>query len=276
MPDNAFIQLRHFAAAIEAGTTKRAECPWCGGGQEGEKSFAVSRTSAAEALYICHRATCGRRGRLAVWGFRLEQLSDNSPTTEQQFTPRLYTCDTEELGEEWAAELLDTYGITRDEAVGVNWRVESHSGNLVVPICSRIGAVRGVEVRRSKVQVPIVSSPKTKSYKFLDEPWMGWYRKVTTGTTVLVEDPISALKVSRHFQVGCLHGSHLDLERLLEALEIVGGSNDLVLALDKDATIKALKFVVQWRFLAPNLRAVPLSKDLKYSTDEEIKQIIRG
>jgi hypothetical protein len=283
---NAFIQLRHFAAEIESGTTQRVECPWCGGGNSREKCFAVTRTSEAEALYKCHRASCGHSGRIAVWGFKLRQISDgggtsggelsNSSSNERkQFTPRLYSCDTHELGEEWAQELLGTYDIKLDEANWVGWRVESHSGNLVCPVRSPLGVVRGVEVRRSKIQVPIVPSPKTDPYRFLDEPWMGWYRRITSGPIVFVEDAISALKVSRHFQVACLHGSHLHQEMLLEAIEIAGVKEELIIALDRDATTKAIKFVAQYRFLAPNFRAVPLSKDLKYSTDEEIVQILK-
>lgn len=63
---------------------------------------------------------------------------------------------------------------------------------------------------------------------------------------------------------------------LLEILEITGVKKEIILALDRDATSKALKFIVEWRFLAPNFRAVPLSKDLKYSTDSEIKEILRA
>ena len=62
---------------------------------------------------------------------------------------------------------------------------------------------------------------------------------------------------------------------LLEIVSVVG-NNELILALDRDATSKALKFVVQWRFLAPNFRAVPLSKDLKYNTDSQIVEILRA
>ncbi len=280
--NNAFIQLRHFAATVENGTTERTECPWCGGGADHERAFAVTRTSEAEALYKCHRASCGRSGRFPVWGFRLRQISDNSKqvsdsTSEERksFTPRLHTCDTFELGDEWAAELLDLYEIGRDEANRAGWRVEVNSGNLVCQVRSPLGVVRGVEVRRSKMQVPHVSSPKTKSYRVLDEPWMGWYRTISTGPIILVEDAISALKVSRHFQVVCLHGSHIALEMLLEALEIAGIKQSLVLALDKDATSKALKFIVEWRFLAPNFRAVPLEQDLKYVSDKEILARLR-
>jgi hypothetical protein len=180
------------------------------------------------------------------------------------------------LGDEWITELLDLYGLHFVEALGAGWRCEAGSGNLVVPVCSPLGVVRGVEVRRSKVQVPHVSGPKTEPYRVLDEPWLGWYRTIDSGPVVLVEDAISALKVSRHFQVACLHGSHITLEMLLEILEITGVKQEIILALDRDATGKALKFIVEWRFLAPNFRAVPLSKDLKYSNDAEIKEILHA
>ena len=288
MPSNAFIRLRQFAATIELGVTSREElCPWCGGGESKEPSFAITRTSEAAAKYCCHRASCGRASRLAVWGFRLEPILDDSAQKGKQFTPRLYTGDTFELGDEWLAELLDRYEIGLPEIRREGWREEIGSGNLVVPVRSPLGVVRGIEVRRSKVQIPHVAGPKTKSYRFLDEPWLGWFRTLNTGPdsqgestgrnsgpVVLVEDVISALKVSRHFQCASLMGSHITLEMLLEVLEITGVNQEIILALDRDATSKALKFVVEWRFLAPNFRCVPLSKDLKYSTDKEIKAIL--
>lgn len=274
---NAFRQLRHFAATVENGTTDRTMCPWCGGGESHEPAFAITRTSEAEALYKCHRASCGRSGRLAVWGFRLRQISfgegqvsDSSAETGESFTPRLYTGDTLELGDEWATELLDLYEIRREEATREGWRTELGTGNLVVPVRSHLGVERGVEVRRSKIQIPYAKGPKTSPYRVLDEPWMGWYRTIKSGPTFLVEDAISALKVSRHFQVVCLHGSHISLEMLIEIISVVG-NKEMVLALDRDATSKALKFIVEWRFIAPNFRAVPLSKDMKYLSDKEIK-----
>lgn len=278
---NAFINLRHFAATVETGTTDRSElCPWCGGGTTHERSFAVTRTSEAAALYVCHRASCSRSGRLAVWGFKLRQIefkggADTASEEGKTFTPRVYSGDTTELGEEWAAELLELYSLQRDEANWSGWRTEASSGNLVCPVRSPLGVVRGLEVRRSKVQVPIIPSPKTVTYRLLDEPWLGWYRGINTGPIVLVEDAISALKVSRHFQVACLHGSHIDLDMLLEVISIAGSKDEIILALDRDATSKALKFVVEWRFLAPNFRAVPLSNDLKYESDATIKTLLK-
>ena len=272
---NAFIQLRHYCATLGVGNTERPDCPWCGGGDSKEKAFAVTRTSEAEARYICNRASCGRSGRLAVWGFNLRDLSDSPPKAKQSFTPRLYTSDTYELGDEWAAELLERYEITRDEAIGAGWRIEVGSGLLVCPTRNPLGLVRGYEVRRSKVQIPHVAGPKTKSYRLLDEPWLGWYRTVTTSPTVAVEDHISALKVSRHFQTVCLHGSHINEEQLLEIISVVG-NKPVVVALDGDATYKAVKFIAENRFIAPNFRAVVLSKDMKFMKDKEIVEMCQN
>jgi len=274
--DNVFIQLRHHCATLEQGITDRSfYCPWCGGGSGKERSFAVTRTSEAEARYICHRASCGRFGRITVWGFRLDgSVPSPSPQKGKSFTPRLYTRDTCELGEEWFAELLDHYGLTKDEIVGAGWRQELGSGLLVCPVRSALGFLRGYEVRRSKVQVPYVKAPKTDPYRHVGDPWLGWYRTISIGTTALVEDAISALKVSRHFQTVCLHGSHISEGMLLEILGVVG-SKPVVVALDADATSKAIEFIAKNRFLAPNFRCVPLSKDLKYSTNEEIVRILQ-
>lgn len=275
---NAFTQLRHLAAELEIGVTARDQlCPFCNGGQSNERAFALTRTTEFEAKYCCHRASCGKVGRIAVWGFRLDG-SIPGPSTQKRkpFTPRLHTAETRELGEGWIAELLDQYEITESEATWAGWREELGSNYLVCPVRSPLGVVRGHEIRRSKVQIPYVAGPKTKSYRILDVPWLGWYRRVDSRPVVLVEDHISALKVSRHFPAICLHGCHVTLEMLMEVLEVVGISGDIALALDKDATAKALKFVTEWRFLAPNFRCVPLEKDLKYVSDKEILACLKA
>jgi hypothetical protein len=273
---NVFKQLRHAVAELEIGVTDRSvDCPWCGGGSGKERSFAVTRTSEAEARYICHRASCGRAGRIAVWGFRISgSVPSAGPEAGKSFTPRLYTGETCELGEEWHSELLERYEISPDETARVGWRQELGSGLLVCPVKSSLGLLRGFEVRRSKVQVPHVQAPKTKSYRHVGDPWLGWYRHPEASTTALVEDNISALKVSRHFQAICIHGSHIAQDMLLEIIGVVG-NKDVVVALDADATSKAINFIAKNRFLVPNFRAVMLSKDLKYSSDSDIVNILR-
>jgi len=40
-------------------------CPFCGGGRSKDEAFYITRLN-HYALYVCHRATCGKRGRLAL------------------------------------------------------------------------------------------------------------------------------------------------------------------------------------------------------------------
>lgn len=275
---NLYVQLRHLAAEIPVGATdNRVQCPFCEGGRNKDRGFSITRVSEAEARYYCHRATCHRGGRLAVWGFRLRQESNPDKPLARMFTPRVYTGNTGELGESWLSELLEKYELSREEVDWASWREDLDSKRLVCPVFSPGKVLRGHELRLGRWQVVDGSrrGPKTSHFKNLDDTWMGWYRKVKSGPVLLVEDCISALKGARHFPSAALLGSHLSLDHLLEAVE-VAGDFPIFLALDKDATDKTMKFISEWRFIAPNLVARPLSKDLKYYTDQEILELNHG
>lgn len=215
---------------------------------------------------------------MPVWGQRLSSDS-SSLSTPPVFTPRVYRGDTGELDQEWLSTLSNKYGLTATEVNGAGWRLDIANRDLVVPIRSPLGIQRGTETRIApwaRNNSANIGRPKTKSYKELDGVWMGWYRTLSSGPLVLVEDTISALKVARHFQVACLIGTHLPVDKLQEIREVAKDDNEIILALDKDATDKAHNFIKEWGLILGNFRAVPLSKDMKFSTDEEIKEIISG
>jgi hypothetical protein len=279
-PKDDFIQLRHIAAELPTGTTdNKAVCPFCRGGANGDNGFSITRISESEAAYCCHRASCGRAGRIAVWGFRLESTkSDNSTDIrKKEFTPRLYTGATGQLDSEWNSEILDRYGLQSDESDWAGWCMDLETKRLVCPIFSPTGMVRGFETRISKLQRSLVElakkSPKTSHYRQVEGVWVAWYRRIKAGAVLVVEDVISALKASRHIQACALMGSHMDEDSLLEIIQ-VAAEEPIFLALDKDATHKAEKFIQKYRFVAPNLRFCPLSKDLKYLSDQEIESLI--
>jgi len=112
---------------------------------------------------------------------------------------------------------------------------------------------------------------------------MGWFLDYDGGRTgegekspiVLVEDVLSAAKVATSgFRAASLMGCNLSLDQFLEAQE-VAKDNPIVLALDRDATGKALNHVHRYGFLSGgNLIPLLLSKDLKYHTKEEIVQMV--
>lgn len=274
MPRSAYVELRHIAGEIPVGTTDTSRtCPFCGGGRNGDRGFSITRTDEATVLYICHRATCHRSGRVAAWGHRLPLLdtSQEDRPKDKPFTPRVYTGDTGELDSEWLSEILGRYGLEPTEAARAMWRVGGDDGLLVCPVLSPTGIRRGVETRRSKTRPGSGGGAKTGTYKELDEPWMGWYRGIRADPVVIVEDLVSALKVSRWYQAVSLMGSHVGLDHVQE---ILGVTENAVLALDRDATDRAIEYIQEWRLLIPNFRMVHLSKDLKYQSDEEILTLI--
>lgn len=77
------------------------------------------------------------------------------------------------------------------------------------------------------------------------------------------------MRVARHYFSVALLGTNLNLDQIYEVLKI---SDNVVLALDRDATRKALALQARFKFIAPNLRVVLLDKDLKYLNDAEIKE----
>jgi len=57
--------IRLAASELPDGDTARVSCPFCGGGRSKDEAFYITRLN-HYALYVCHRATCGKRGRLAL------------------------------------------------------------------------------------------------------------------------------------------------------------------------------------------------------------------
>jgi hypothetical protein len=176
----------------------------------------------------------------------------------------------------WLSYAYSKYGLAKEEMDWAGWKLSAKDGVLVCPIWDPRQVQRGTELRRWHKDH---FGPKTEPYRAKDEPWQSWLRRGDSSSTiVIVEDLISALKVSRHFTVCALLGSHLsqykahEIGKEAERLH----SPMVVLALDKDAYHKAVKFVKDYYLLIPNFKAVLLSKDLKYCSDDEIKGVING
>jgi hypothetical protein len=61
--------IRATGADLAPGNTRRLRCPFCLGGRSHDESFYVTRTDdGGGVLYVCHRASCGKRGRLSLGG----------------------------------------------------------------------------------------------------------------------------------------------------------------------------------------------------------------
>lgn len=258
-------QLRLLSAGLSVGTsTNGEECPFCSGGRGRERSLSLRRVDEVTVLYRCWRASCGRFGRIGGAGYTASGDADRIAKPRPVFSG-----DTRELGEGWLSELHDRYGFMGEYVHQLGWREScEEQSRLVVPIRGPDGLERGVETRAKRGV-----DPKTLHYRSSDDVWMGWYgpkQATRTAPVVLVEDVLSAAKVGLRFRAASLMGSHVSLDHCMEA---AGESDNVILALDSDATEKALKYRRRFALLC-SLVVVPLKRDLKYETPEDIVSIL--
>jgi DNA primase len=204
-------------------------------------------------------------------------ISDDLPA-HKGFEPRWFKGETRLLNSEERELLFARYGLSIDDIkrhrLAVCTDKGVNEGRLVVPIFNLGGTIRGYELRVFSGFISDV--PKTLHYKHLDEPWIGWFSANVPYNeklpVVLVEDAISAMKVAHQFVAVSLMGCNLSMTDLFE---IEKATDNIILALDKDASAKALAFKNKYRFIAPNLRVMLLDgPDLKELTDGRINEMV--
>lgn len=272
--------LAEYASGMESGTTRSGlRCPFCNGGRTRENSLSLTRNSEIEILYCCHRASCSNSGVVDENGFRLIGSSgenSNSPSrrARDQQVETMPRGKLLGLGERWLSYLDSSYKICEEEVQAWGWLEDSGSGELWMPIRNSRGIRTGAVIRKPPFQeYPL--GPKAKFALIEIGASAAWFvtRILQGAPLVLVEDMFSACKVSRHYNVVSLNGSHISLERITECLDT--RPSKIVIALDKDATLKAFMFQKQFG-LYGNLKVAVLDRDLKWCDDSEIKERIEG
>jgi DNA primase len=87
----------------------------------------------------------------------------------------------------------------------------------------------------------------------------------------ITEDQFSAMRLWQEgITAVALLGTHINHER---AVEISSVSRDVFIALDKDATAKAIQHATQYRY-AFDAKVVALTKDVKDMGREELKEFL--
>lgn len=263
------------AEGVPVGSTARGICPFCKGGRQMEASFNLTVVEHGKAKYLCHRSTCGAHG--SVFGASSFVTETRDAKVPQKSVCNPFRGATRPLGREWVSELSRLYSLREDEATRHGWLEEVDSGRLVVCIRSSTNEYRGVQLRSNRWS----GNTRSRDFRETDGNWMGWfYPSPSTGIpespTVLVEDVISAAKVAQAgFVAASLMGCNLSLDLLLEGAS--RGDFPCYLALDRDATGKAIEYSQRYRFLVNgNLIPILLSKDIKYHTEEEIQDMIHN
>lgn len=195
MRNNAVTQaraaIRLAGADLAPGGTSRMVCPFCNGGRSRDVSFYVTRSDdGTGALYVCHRASCGKRGRLAIDGRSLGTVTDiRRVPSREPWQGSLQR----ELSPYWQAKYdaacLGEYKMLPHQ-VGLfgnaDWPEE-----IVWVLRDTNGLRLGVQTRRDAPGRKIVKSHK-ETEKALYSAFAG---KASLGTW-LVEDCLSAAAIS--------------------------------------------------------------------------------
>lgn len=164
------------------------------------------------------------------------------------------------------------FGLRADEltAAGFKWAPEDK--RVYMPVYGPMGKRRGAQLRSYETWVrdKVLARPETHA------PWQAWYR-LGTGrpdgiheplTLVVVEDQVSAVKTSRHFNTVATLGTSLTPDRVQELAAI--GARNVLFALDADATGKAIDMMRENMVLFKRTGVVFLDRDFKDTDDAEI------
>ena len=252
-------QVIQFEASTRGSGAHRIVCPQCGGGADKERSLSLTVDNAGQSSFRCFRASCGWSG-----GQRLQNV--------RRKEPRYLTTDTVSLSEDKERALQHAYGFVPADTV-------------YAPLLDRfVYRVTGPEMQHRGYIARSMSGAMPKVLTFNErpeEPFIGWAfvrdEPHVGNPIVIVEDWISAEKIaaSGAADAVALNGTHLTLEMVRELLE--EATDQVILALDRDAYPKALKYAALYADLfSPRMRVWKLDKDLKYETFERIREGIAG
>jgi hypothetical protein len=182
--------IRLAGADLAPGATARTRCPFCDGGRNRDEAFYVTRSDdASYVLYVCHRASCGKRGRLSLSGY----------------TPQVRDIRKVPSLEPWRGSLQrglsDYWQAKYDSACLGEFKRAPHEVGLFgnadwtdecVWVLRDVNALRlGVQTRRDVPGRKIV-----KSHKETDKALYSYFPGKSDHGTWLVEDCLSAAALS--------------------------------------------------------------------------------
>lgn len=255
-------------ASLKEGQSESGICPSCNGGPTKERSFSVSRSRGA-LLYCCHRASCKFNGAIIL-------TSAASRATRGSETPRSRTyIPSTQLDEEHVELLVEKFGLTRTsiEFAGLRW-IEANAGVYSRRICMPI---YGPNLRERGASYRSYEGGNPKSlirFHDSDAIALAWYiSKRKSKAVVLVEDQISAIKLSPYYDSAALLSTNLSMAKVKEIRE--RKYEKVFLCLDNDATSVAVQLAVSLKYKLPGLQIIGLEKDVKNMNEEEMDSFLK-
>lgn len=248
----------HLAQYVpQSGQKTRILCESCGGGSTSEKSLIVSNENGRIAWY-CFRDKCGERGQHFTGMANMPVLQAVEPPALRPYDASMFPLTREQL-----FLLKDGYGVDGNTA-GIK---SSHDGRFLLPIRTYYGDVMGWISRRPWC-APDDGTPKSLTYWHERGPLLAWnarprYTDERASVVLAVEDQLSAIRYHQfHPQVAvvALLGTGVNQEKIGA---IQRHTDNLVIALDSDATGQAFNIARKWGQAFKSCRVQILECDIK-------------
>ena len=250
--------------AIERGCTISGYvCPACDGGRSRERSLSMwpHQSLPGFAVAKCWRNSCG-------WGAAIIVFDSIGSAPTLSYLKPAATPIMRALTQDAEAFLLERYLLT-SETLSF-WKVRQHpdTSSIYIPVYDRMRNLRGYVHRKfgnysGQKAIGIVTQPA--------EVWQAWFGHPALTQVVLVEDCLSAMRLWRlGFTAVALLGTSLTPSKLDE-LRYVTRTKRIIVALDGDATAKAIAWC---RHKYANLVPAILWRDIKDSSDSEILAVL--
>jgi hypothetical protein len=232
-------------------------CPNCKGGRTKERTLSVANEGGS-LVWICHRASCGFKGRSRGSAEAAEGKPVDKPKLKRE-------TQTDAIPDGASATLFESYGIDRAlaDAAGLLWTysVKEPEGRLYMPVFNRAGVRTGFVLRS-------LTGAKPKVLSFTNSSEMAWYAERTVTDLVIVEDQLSAIRLMPHVSAVALLGTHLNPERVFELS--AARASKLHLWLDADAFDKAIQYGLRYKCFSIR----KLTKDIKNTPEPELIDIL--
>lgn len=201
---------------------------------------------------------------------------------------RVYTGTRLPLREEDREFFADRYEL--NEPFGLTGLIQrSVSGRYLLPIWDTKGLIRGIVARIPWEGAPQWTSEpaigtKAITYRHLWGPVQSHYAGSYdgSGSLVLVEDQLSAIKLaSRGWDSVALLGTPADVvgtyggsDRVAEIATRARTHDEVIIALDADATDASFRFVRKWGSAFRQIRIAILSRDIKDTPANQLAEVL--
>jgi hypothetical protein len=262
-------------------------CPDCRGGSSKERSLSIEVGQNGIIKFYCHRASCGFSGN-AYLSPTASHLGIKQASESRERGQNPLTEPVSPLSEREVAFFLSRYGIPEASLESRVYRTESR---YALPLLRRDGTRRGFITRRPYPGSPADTAAnrndpqaanKTLTYLEADEPCLSWYGASRPECLVLVEDQLSAMRLTSFWEslegeaypvtAAAILGTGVNAEKIRE-IQQVAQSCDVWIALDADATGQAFAMCRKWGSAFKRCNVCVLSKDIKDSSDEELSSL---